>query len=1010
VLQTPPGFYYFNISALIEFSDYLSGTPVSGAIMTIRCINTTIFTHWEIDNLDGTYTALIDSTSLSGLGRYFFEANITWIGSPYYQNVTGILFSITVNPVSTSLNLVLPAGVTYYLGAIVYANITYTAIDFGTGIPDAVITTDWETLYGTNYTITPVADGIYQMAINTSGLNAQLYRFTVNASKFLHLSQSISADILLAAIPVQIELIFSPTNPSWGDVIEFQANVTNLLTGQPIVGAYVNLTMVSVTYDMIAVADGLYNCTVPTAAFSAGEFSLTVRSALLNHETRVRDYQIRINKIPAKIIASLNPQVAFNGKTVTIEVEYLIYWNSSSIEEIGYVTYTWVGGSGVIAWNVTAGKYVASFQVSGAAVGTHQILVQASSANFKSVSAQFTIEITEISTQLVPISGSVVTVNFRDLTNITVYLNNTDLDLPVDGATLTFGVGPIVGNLTELGTPGYYSAYINTSYLSVQEWTVSISSVKDGFAPSTIQFTLRVETIETAIELITAATLSGYYGENVTFYLQFMDTHADEAISGAISNYTLEHIRGSLVDLGNGTYSFTVNTSVVAAGSIAHDISITFRKDNYDFAIGLVKLLVNPIVADIVGETEAVFPVYDDYTMLFSFRDVLNGGWITDATATANWEFGIVSLTNLGNGSYAFGVTEANLTSPLPVKSTPYDITISLSRGNYTQVNMQFQLTIREVATEVIFDIPTGVIHVGDTFLLNITYWDIDHGVPIEDPEFTFYLDGLIRVSDLDVDWGNGTYSYAFNAPNLAFYGLRIDLTKIDYSQAVVEFDVYAELSPAQEALVMGFSYGTMALVALAGLAALYFRVLSVPKLLRIIRKMIAVLSKGRIPKPAEVPDRREMLLAMMNEDLLPISVKKTMDDVALSTVDVTVMDVEDLLEDLATVVGLTPTDIDTLRQDLDKMRPSERAGFINEVLKQERSRRAKELAEAERIEEEIDVEAEKLTDDEISHLRERLQQMGIEESEIEIMIDQARHLSKAEIDALLREIGGVEE
>jgi hypothetical protein len=121
-------------------------------------------------------------------------------------------------------------------------------------------------------------------------------------------------------------------------------------------------------------------------------------------------------------------------------------------------------------------------------------------------------------------------------------------------------------------------------------------------------------------------------------------------------------------------------------------------------------------------------------------------------------------------------------------------------------------------------------------------------------------------------------------------------------------------------------------------------------------------------------------------------------------------MDVEELLDDLAVVVGLTPDDIDTLRQDLDKMRPSERAGFINEVLKQERSRRAKELAEVERVDEDLVVEVERLSEDEIMHLRERLLGMGIETDEVEIMIEQARHLSKAEIDSLLQEIGGAEE
>jgi hypothetical protein len=129
--------------------------------------------------------------------------------------------------------------------------------------------------------------------------------------------------------------------------------------------------------------------------------------------------------------------------------------------------------------------------------------------------------------------------------------------------------------------------------------------------------------------------------------------------------------------------------------------------------------------------------------------------------------------------------------------------------------------------------------------------------------------------------------------------------------------------------------------------------------------------------------------------------------------VDVTAMDVEALLEDLATVVGLTAGDVDTLRRDLDQMRPSERAGFINEVLKQERARRAKELAEVGAVTPEgvpgAEVEM-KLSDEELEHLKERLMKMGIEETEADLMVEQAKNLTKAEIDALLREIGGMEE
>ncbi|MHA2353494.1 MAG: hypothetical protein ACXABX_10280, partial [Candidatus Thorarchaeota archaeon] len=568
VLSTPPAYYFFNISALIDFRDYLTGNGIPGADVDINSVNSTTFTHLIIDNGDGTYQILVDTTTLSGLGRYFFAVNLTWYGSPYYTNVTNLSFSVVVNSVSTTLSFTLPQGVTYYLGDEIHANITYTAIEFGVGIPGANMWSDWNITYPTIATITEIGLGVYEMIIQTSGMDAGLYSFSINATKSLHQSQSILADILLAAVPVQIELVFSPTSPLWGESIDFTANVTDARTGAPIVGAYVNLTISTINIDMTPGAPGIYTATIQSWQIIAGEHSVTVRSVLLNYESRQRDFQIRIDKIASKIAGSLDPLTTVNGLTVSIEVDYLIYSNSSPIED-GIVTYSWIGGSGLLTWSIADGKYIVDFVVSGADVGSHQILIQSTSDNYKSGSMQLTLEITELTSNLVAVSDFVVTVNYRDIANITVYLNNTDLNTPVTGAYVHYGVG------------SYYSALVNTTDLSVQEWQVFINSENPGYTPSQIQFTLNVEVVDTEIVILTPATLNGYYGEEVTFYLFFNDTHANEGISGAISNYTLEQFRGSLIDLGNGTYSLTLNTSLVLAGSVPHDISITFRKDNY---------------------------------------------------------------------------------------------------------------------------------------------------------------------------------------------------------------------------------------------------------------------------------------------------------------------------------------------------------------------------------------------------------------------------------------------
>ncbi|MHA1929530.1 MAG: hypothetical protein ACTSV2_13220, partial [Candidatus Thorarchaeota archaeon] len=187
-----------------------------------------------------------------------------------------------------------------------------------------------------------------------------------------------------------------------------------------------------------------------------------------------------------------------------------------------------------------------------------------------------------------------------------------------------------------------------------------------------------------------------------------------------------------------------------------------------------------------------------------------------------------------------------------------------------------------------------------------------------------------------------------------------------------------------------------------------YIRVLSVPRMLRWLRKMIGLLSKGKIPSPAPVRTRRQMMLEWMNEELAAVGIVKQLDDISASPLEVEALDVDALLSELAIVIGLTLDDITILKRDLDKMRPSERAGFINEVLRQERARRAVDLVEIERTpEESVDFERQP-TEDELVHFRFQLLSLGIDADEADLMVDQARNLSKAEIDALLEQIGGM--
>ncbi|MFW9918765.1 MAG: hypothetical protein ACFFED_04150, partial [Candidatus Thorarchaeota archaeon] len=122
VISTPPASYGFNMSAIVSYSDYLTGTYLPGAVISVRCLNVTPIQSWWSDRGDGTYSVLVNSSDFTILGRYYLSLNITWSGTPYYKNRTNIVYSILLNPVATILSLQISGGSTNYLGELVEMN------------------------------------------------------------------------------------------------------------------------------------------------------------------------------------------------------------------------------------------------------------------------------------------------------------------------------------------------------------------------------------------------------------------------------------------------------------------------------------------------------------------------------------------------------------------------------------------------------------------------------------------------------------------------------------------------------------------------------------------------------------------------------------------------------------------------------------------------------------------------------------------------------------------------
>ncbi|MFW9976416.1 MAG: hypothetical protein ACFFDQ_14180, partial [Candidatus Thorarchaeota archaeon] len=119
-----------------------------------------------------------------------------------------------------------------------------------------------------------------------------------------------------------------------------------------------------------------------------------------------------------------------------------------------------------------------------------------------------------------------------------------------------------------------------------------------------------------------------------------------------------------------------------------------------------------------------------------------------------------------------------------------------------------------------------------------------------------------------------------------------------------------------------------------------------------------------------------------------------------------TVPEVNQLLEELASITGLGAAEIDAFRADLARMKASERPGFLKEVIDQEKARRADVLAQPPTRELPLEEVPLAQRPEELDDLRQKLIKKGMAVDEIDVILEEAKSLSKADLDALLNSLG----
>jgi hypothetical protein len=329
---------------------------------------------------------------------------------------------------------------------------------------------------------------------------------------------------------------------------------------------------------------------------------------------------------------------------------------------------------------------------------------------------------------------------------------------------------------------------------------------------------------------------------------------------------------------------------------------------------------------------------------------------------------------------------------------------------------------------------------------------------------------GSISYEILGVTGESGVYQLRIwlDAPPIpvgigeAYADLAITLQLDNYETKELELSVTIQPTEAQLTMSNAISLATPSLFLILFLAVLWTRHFSIPKRLRQLNGQINALRKGKMPKPiTESKSRQELIAELFNDTFVKLEISRIATDMPEASIPIEVPEIRELLIQLSILTHLNQEELDEFNADISKMKMSEQAAFVKEVIVQEAIRAARaqgktveevieevehqaarmladpdelevldvepvEEAEErvflidEEVEEEVKevvsedeapteeeaVKTEKLSTFELEELKSELLKRGVPNHEIDMIMDQARNLSRELVDELIESLG----
>jgi hypothetical protein len=1101
--------YNDNVSIVITFTDLDHAfLPINGAggSISVEYKNGSIPSIWDWEFLGaGVYNVTMDTHDAGGKGikTLIIEINLY----PYQSLQVQVSFQIRNR--YGLLDATVPS--TIYAGDSAVVMVTLVDTDSGDSpLSGAALIITWPD----SFTTTDLSNGSYRINLSTLALNYGVEQLLIEAIVSNYDITPLSLDIILKAITTVVVPTEAAIELYWGNDTTVTVFYNDTLHGLPLTGAEVSYTWAGSPGNLLATGPpGYYAVTLDTSDVNATTVVVFITAQKPNYITVTTQVTLSILPIPMAV-TPVDGIFVFSlprGEAANLRVSIIDSVNGIPVEGATvYAFWSFVNPENATLTDSGGGIYQYTLDTDNTtAAESYMVTVTALKQNHQAASLSFTIAITATETQVIfnALSESYTdaVLYWSQIIEIGVYVIAPDLNGTSEyyqwNSTVTWRLGTDEGTLQEDASfPGHFYFYFDTTQYdaTVHSFTITATPRSLAFQRSSNSTLLGIREILTSLS--TPSTVDKMWGWsgwfNFTLWDLFHNTEVNNESYGIdmVATYSWAGGIGNATYVGGGNYSVFINTTLRTPSREYYPIAIFFDKDNFVPRSGTFNLRIVAIETEIDvdaplanrienstmnlrvpwGDTINITLFYN--TAGVTTNDTPYTGGVSDATIE-NAKFthgtlgqpGNITLVHLTGGYYNFSFD----TIEYDVSAEAYRFYIALSYGNRTESSIVIQIWVIDVPTELVVVNNIRAIQVVNqdyaTFDLFFTDTWETHGSPgvigaswnynqndtasisIDiQPHPTMVGRYVVTVFGIEIDETGGFLTITLSKENYE----SPDAITISYEVNPNDYDIMVATTvtyvlPLAAVLVMGI--------------ILYVKVIKLPKQLRKINGQIRALRRGKMPKPVDdVRSRQEIVADLFNDTFIELELTRQASQIPEVAIIVDVPELGELLVQLSILTHLSTQELDDFKADISKMRMSEQAAFIKEVIHQETIRVARsegksvdevkellaeqaqhkirgvEILEAPSaepailpsetvilppedaedvvtaIKREAEVEtppsSERLSDHEIKELKKNLEQRGVPPHEIDTILEQAKSLPRDLVEELVKSLGGEEE